>query len=556
MKRARLRVLLSKAKKEGWSEWIRSEADERAMLDGCYFHLPSAEYVRDFFQGFLKHSKGAQWAGKPFILLDWEWREVIGPLFGWMRPDDEYGRRRRFRKCYVEVAKKNGKSPLAAGIGLYLLVADGEPGADIYSAATKREQAAFIHDEAVSMVRRCPELLKRVRINETTKTIYVPDTRSKYGTLAKDKAGAGAEGLQIHGLLRDEMHVWTDREFEQALKYAFAARRQPIEFTVTTAGRYDKASLGWQVHEYAQRVADGRTYDMEYLPFICAASKDDDITDPEVHKKANPSYGSIIDPEEIAKAAQDAREKPSELNAFMRYRLNIWVEQLEAWIPMHHWDQCAGAVDEAALVGRKCFGGLDLASKKDIVAFVLLFPPTDEDPLWRVLPRMWCPQEGAYARGRKDQVEYELWGKQGHLTLTPGNVVDYETVKQQIARDSKIFKLAAIGADKWNLEYLRQRLESDGVTMVEYGQNFHDMSPPSKELEALVVSHAIAHGGHPVLDWMAGNVTAITDGKENIQPSKKESPEKIDGIVALIMALGMAMLDDTTEYVLDEEYPL
>jgi phage terminase large subunit-like protein len=543
----KLGPLLRKAKQDGWADWVRSTADERAVLHGCRFDPAAAEHVFEFFRRFLRHSKG-RWAGDPFELLAWERDDLLGPIFGWKRENDT----RRFRKAYAEITKKNGKSTIAAGVGIYLLVGDGEAGPEIYTTATKQAQASIVHGEAIEMVKRSPTLKRRLRINATTKVITYERAAGKYASLAAD--GPGVEGINASGVIFDELHAWRDRRFWDALEYAGAAREQWLWFMITTAGVFDKESIGWQEHEYALGILDGSRQDDDYFAYICCADPDDDLADPKVQAKANPSFGAIIAPEELAKAVSDAAERPVALNKLKRYRFNIWVEQLEAVIDLVKWDACDGAVVEKDLIGRRCFSGLDLASRRDITCLVHLFPPTDDDDLWRVLPRFWVPSENASKREKDDRVPYLTWARQGWLTLTKGNVVDYATIEATIQADGKAFGVVGIAADPWNLEYLRQRVDPNGDRITEYGQGFRDMSPPAKELiDVLVPSGKLAHGGHPILRWMAANLALREDANANVAPDKKRSAERIDGMVGLIMALGRAMTDDDSPSVYETD---
>jgi phage terminase large subunit-like protein len=529
-----------KARKEGWADWIHSEADELAMLDGCWFDLRAAEHAWNFFPRFLKHSKGRQWAHKPFELLPWQRDYVIGPLFGWKRK----GGTRRYRTAYIEIPKKNGKSTLAAGVGLYLLVADGEPGSEVFSTATSQKQALIVHDEAVHMIRSSPALSKRLKLNLANKIITDEPNAGKYAAMSAE--GKTSEGVNAHGLICDEMHVWTSRATWDAIMYAGVNRDQPVKFLITTAGIHDTTSIGWEQHEYAIKVRDGAVTNHEWLVYIRAADQADitRLDDPEVHKKANPSYGVTINPDEMERAAQQAKERPTEVNTFLRYRLNIWVSQTERVIDMIEWDACDGRVDEDELEGRKCFGGLDLASKRDLAACALLFPPFEADPIWRLLLRIWVPADNAAIRESKEGAPYVTWGRQGHLTLTPGNSIDYEVIRQQLMADRDTFDIRGIAADQWNLEYLRQRLDPEGEWIVEFGQTVKNFSEPMKNLiDVLLPKRTIAHGGHPVARWCAQNLEVWRDGNGNIRPSKKNPNNKIDPLVATIMALGRAMLD-------------
>jgi phage terminase large subunit-like protein len=536
-----------KAKREGWLRFVQSDVDEIACRQGYYFDKAAAQRVFNFFERVLRHSKG-MWGGQPFLLQPWQKDELLGPIFGWKRPDGL----RRFRRVHVELPKKNGKSTLAAGVGLYMLRGDGENGADVFSAATKKEQAALVHNEAITMVKVSPLLSRQLKINETTKVIAWEETYSRYSVLAAD--AEGAEGLNIHALICDELHVWRGRKFWDSLRYGFAARKQALHFTITTAGIYDPTSLGYQEHEYAERVGNGSVIDLEFFPYIRAADKtaalDESYLSAEQHKKANPNYNVTIQPEEIAKAAADAKEKISERGPFLRYRLNLWVDEAESFFDMDRWRACSDPVDESKLVGRRCFGGLDLASKNDIAAWILLFPPTTTDVKWRVLCRFFVPQDNAVKREAESSAKYATWRRQGLITLTPGNTIDYEVIRKQIIADFKRFDIVQAGADPWNLEYIRQLVAAelnanDKIIPVE--QTFRELTNPTKELERLVLAGLLAHGGSEVLTWMAGNAVPREDENQNIKISRKRSKEKIDGIAALINALSRAMVARPSE---------
>ena len=537
------RAWRKRAKSEGWFEFVRTDADEIACRQGYYVDAAASERVFRFFERVLRHSKG-MWGGQPFLLEPWQKGDLLGPIFGWMRPDGT----RRYRRAHIELPKKNGKSTIAAGVGLYMLRADGEAGADVFSAATRREQASLVHDEAINMVGAFPLLKRELKINRTTKVIAWQETYSRYRVLASD--AEGAEGLNISCLICDELHAWKGRKFWDSLRYGFAARKQPLCFVITTAGLFDTTSLGWQEHEYAERVLAGSVIDLEHFAYIRAADKDaligDGYLDPEQHRRANPNLDVTIQGEEIAKAPRDAKEKVSERGPFLRYRLNLWVDEADSFFDMEKWRACSDPVDGEQLAGRRCFGGLDLANKNDVAAWVLLFPPTDEDEKWRILPRFFVPEDNAEKREANSSAKYITWGEKGLITLTPGSRIDYETIRLQIIADLKAFDIAEIGADEWNLEHLRQLLVDEvdnNDLIVPVPQHFRALSGPTKELESLVLSQSIAHAGNEVLVWMAGNCVPSEDENENIKISRRRSKEKIDGIAALIMALSRAMVE-------------
>jgi phage terminase large subunit-like protein len=520
---------LAKAHKEGWDEWIASEADERAVLAGYRVDVKSAERVRTFFKQFLRHSKG-QWAGQPFELMDWQWQEIIAPLFGWMRPDGT----RRYRRGYIEVPKKNGKSALFSGLSLYLLIGDKEPGAEIYSAAVDRDQASIVFNEAGNMVDSSSHLSGRLRVIRSTKRIVDQRSRSYYKALSADVPAK--EGLNAHAVLIDELHAQKTRDLWDTLRYAGASRRQPLHLSVTTAG-YDRHSICWEQHDYAEKVLDGTIEDLAFFAFIAAADEDADWTDPHVWREANPSLGVTISEEQFAEDCREAQESPAKENSFRRYRLNQWTEQDVRWLSMEKWDACGKALE--ALDGRECFAGLDLSTTTDISALVLAFP--GEEDCYEVLPFFWVPEEGARNRERRDRVPYTQWIRDEYIEATSGQVIDYDVIRKRINELGQRYSIRQIALDRWNATQLATQLDGDSFEMVAFGQGYASMNAPTKKLEELVLSGRIAHGGHPVLRWMAGNVSLEKDAADNWKPSKKKSIERIDGIVALVMAVGLAM---------------
>lgn len=519
--------MLDPPARDDWAEWIRTAADERAVEQGCWFDLAAAERVRAFFRRFLRHSKG-QWANQPFELLDWQWRDVVAPLFGWKRKDGT----RRYRRGYVEVPKKNGKSTLFAGLSLYLLTCDAEPGAEIYCAAVDRDQASIVYNEAANMVDGSPHLSSRLTVVRSTKRIVDHTSKSFYRALSADVPAK--EGLNAHGVLIDELHAQKTRELWDTLRYAGASRRQPLHLSITTAG-FDRHSICYEQHDYALKVLDGTVQDAAFFAYIAAAADEDDWTDPEVWRKANPSFGVTIDAEQFAEDCREAQESPAKENSFRRYRLNQWTEQDVRWLSMEKWDACADEVLD--LSGRTCFAGLDLSTTTDVSALVLVFPVDDG---YSVLPFFWVPAEGARQRERRDRVPYGDWISSGFMEATPGEVVDYDRIRSRINELGKQYDITQVAIDRWNATQLATQLAGDGFEMVAFGQGYASMSAPTKKLEEVVLAKRLRHAGHPVLRWMAGNVSIEQDAADNWKPSKKKSCERIDGIVALIMALDLA----------------
>lgn len=515
------------------SEWTRGPADEVAVAHGCYFDLDAAERVRKFFAKFLRHSKG-EWAGQPFTLLDWQWEKIIAPLFGWKRPDGS----RRFRKGYIEIPKKNGKSTISSGIALYMLAADGEAGAEVYCVAADRMQAGIVYTEAANMVDASPALSARIEQVRSIKRLVYPKERAWMQTLSSDVKTK--EGLNIHGLIFDELHAQPNRELWDTLTYGGAARRQPLILSITTAG-YDKHSICWEQHEYAANVLAGRIEDDAFFGFIAAADEDDDWTSPDTWRKANPSLGVTIKEAEMAAACLEAKNSPAKENAFRRYRLDQWTSQETRWLPMDKWDANNSPVDAEALAGRTCTAGLDLAKTGDITALVLAF--RDTDGAFDVLPFFWIPEERAAEREKRDRVPYSQWEKRGFITFTPGDSTDYRYIRQQIVEAFTEYDVTSMGFDPWNAQHLITELvEEDGIDIEKlrtFPQTLKFFNEPSQYLETLVRSNRIRHGGHPVLRSHAENVHVSTLNG-NIRPVKPDHKDgkKIDGIVALIMALG------------------
>lgn len=502
---------------------------------GLWFDEPAAKRAVAFFS-VLRHWKG-EWAGQAITLEPWQ-QFVVWSLFGWKRADGT----RRFRTAYLEVARKNGKTTLAAGIGLYLLVADGEPGAEVYTAATMREQAKIAHNDAIEMVKRSPQLLREIGV--LRENLHHRGSSSKFQPLSADHNTL--DGLNIHGVIADEVHAWPNRRLWDVLSTATGARRQPLMLAITTAG-VDRQSLCFLLHDYAEKVNSGAVDDDSFFGAVYSLDPEDDWRDEAVWQKANPNLGISKKPDDIRQQARQAGEMPAALNGFLRLHLNVWTQAETRWLSREAWDACNGVVDAEALRGRLCYGGLDLASTRDLSAWVLVFPPDGApgtaDGLYRVLCRFFVPEDNMLERERRDRVPYSAWVRGGYVTATPGNVIDYDWILAQIDEDARAFDVREIAFDRWGATRIQTALMERGGEkwLVEFGQGFASMSGPSKELERLILERKLAHGGHPVLTWMADNVVVREDPAGNIKPDKEKSSEKIDGIVALVMGLARAM---------------
>lgn len=504
----------------------------RFMAKTSHYDKDAADYAVMFIES-LCHTKGT-WAGKPFELIDWQ-EQIIRDLFGVLKPNGY----RQFNTAYIEIPKKQGKSELAAAVALLLLCGDGEERAEVYGCAADRNQAKIVFDVAVDMVRFCPALSKRVKILESQKKITYLPTNSSYQVLSADVANK--HGFNTHGVIFDELHTQPNRKlFDVMLQGSGDARMQPLYFLITTAGN-DTNSICYEVHQKAIDIAEGRKVDPTFYSVIYGAAENEDWTDPEVWKKANPSLGITVGIDKVKAACESAQQNPGEENAFRQLRLNQWVKQSVRWMPMEKWDACAFPVSEDDLEGRICYGGLDLSSTTDITAFVLVFPPLDEEDKYYVLPYFWIPEETLDLRVRRDHVPYDLWERQGVLMTTEGNVVHYGYIERFIENLGERFNIREIAFDRWGAVQMVQNLEGMGFTVVPFGQGFKDMSPPTKELMKLVLEEKIAHGGHPVLRWMMDNIYIRTDPAGNIKADKEKSTEKIDGAIATIMGLDRAI---------------
>ena len=486
----------------------------------------------EFFGSFLRHGKGSH-SGQPFVLDDWQ-RDLVATLYGWRRRDGT----RRYRTAYIEVPRKNGKSHLCAGIALYSLFADREPGAEVYSAAASRDQARIVYEIAQTMVESDERLRGLAKCQRSA--IYVPRLRASYRAIAAESHTA--HGLNPSAVIFDELHAQPDRELWDTLVTAMGARRQPLLVAITTAG-VDGESICRQLHDHAARVRDGLVPDESFLPVIYAAAADEAWDDEGVWARANPGLGRSVSLEFLREQAARAKEMPAAENSFRRLHLNQWTQQATRWLSIERWDACSGP----AVIpdGAEVWAGLDLSTTTDLTALVLLAKAPDGG--WIAQTRVYAPEEGAVKRERRDRVPYLEWGRQGHMTLTPGEVVDYDRVRADILELADQYTIRELAIDRWNASQLATQLQGDGVRLAWFGMGFRSMAAPCRELEGLVAAGKLRHGGHPVLRWCASNVAVEMDSAGNTKPSKSKSSERIDCIVALLMALGRASVAPATD---------
>lgn len=511
------------------------------------FDKKAADAAVEFIEALLRHWKG-EWAGQLFILQPWQ-KKIIREVFGWKRRADGT---RRYRYVYVEIPKKNGKTFLAAAIALLGLFWDREPGAEIYSAAGDRKQAELVFADAKNMIVQSGPLSERSTIYRNS--IVYPGTRSRYQAISAE--AYTKHGINPHMIVFDELHAQPNRELWDTLVYGIAARRQPLVVAITTAGVFDPEAIGWEQHDYARKVIDGVIDDPSFYAVIYAAEKDDDWTDPETWKKANPCLGVTLKESYLGEECKRAQEVPAKQNAFKRLHLNIWTQQAERVIPIEQWDACSAPAFPSGEEWRvsECFIGLDLSSRQDITAAVLVGvhpnmwtakDGTTHDA-YSLLPFFWIPTDDLADRVRRDRVPYDRWIEAGYIFGTDGATVDQKAVRRHLNSLGEKYPIIEIGFDDWNATPLASALmEEDGFTIVAMRQGFKTLSEPTKAFLGYLADGRILHGGNPVMRWMADNFEIRRDVNDNWAPKKptrgKSGGHRIDGIVATVMGLGRAI---------------
>ena len=526
------------ATRDGWpARWVRTEADAQAVIDhGCWFDVKAAERFLEFGRRFCRHSKG-EWARQPFEAMPWQREQWFGPLFGWKRADGT----RRYRRGGVWIPKKNTKTTSATVITLYLLVADHEPGAEIYSAANDRNQAGLIYREAAAMVKQSPGLASRLRPVDSRKTISYERMAAFYQALSADVPTK--EGVNAHGVIVDELHALQDRTLWSTLAYAGAARRQPLLLSISTAGIYDPASIGWEQYEYAKHVLDGTREDWSFFALIYEAPAKANWRSPRTWRKANPAYGVTVRADQFEEHAREAANSIDKQNDFMRYRLNIWVQQATRAISLQTWDEnhvhALPPPAEDAAGGRRWHGGLDLGGTSDLSAWVRVSTCPDDAEAVDVRAKFWLPEEvlGPKSKHRNKSL-YQQWADSGALLLTPGNVADERAIQAAIVADAQAVHLAGGRIDRlFQGLRLATDLADEGVILAPMGQGFLAMAAPTKKFFDLLEAKRFHHGADPILRWMADNVVTRKDPAGNRKVDKERSPQKVDGIVAAVMAI-------------------
>ncbi len=520
-----------------------------------------ADHVIKFVKK-LKHTKG-RWKGVPFTLLPWQ-EMALKDVFGTLR-DNGY---RQYNTAYLEICKKQGKSELGAAVGLYCLTADGEWAAEVYGCAADRQQASIVFDVAVDMVDQNPTLKKKIKpILSLKRLVYLP-TKSFYQVLSADSYSK--HGFNVHCLIFDEIHAQPNRGlYDVMTEGAGDARTQPLNFIITTAGDDpDRKSIGWELHQTAVDILTGAKVDPTFYAMVYGVDKDEkriwtgreyetvkeiDWTDEKLWHKVNPSLGHTVDVEKVRDQFTRAKGNPAREKNFRWLRLNSWEKlKTQKWLGVDFWDLCKAKIKPESFYGRTCYGGLDLSSKIDMTAFVLLFPPDDVYKKWAVMPWFWLPEENINERVEKDHVPYDIWARQGYLKTTPGNVIDYKFIEEFIVKLADKYEIQEVAYDPWNAMQTAIHLDDEGMTVAEVRQGYKSMSPPMKEIEQLTMGKKIQHDGHPILRWNIGNVEVKIDENENIRPVKGRGIERIDGLVAMINAMNRAMLNQNDYSVYSE----
>lgn len=505
---------------------------------GLVWDVEEANKAQRFYRNVLKLN-GGDYEGKPFVLLPWQ-AFIVGSLFGWKAAD----RTRRFRVAYVETGKGSGKSPLAAGVGLKGLTADGEARAEVYAAATKKDQAMILFRDAVAMVQQSPELAKRLRTSGTGLNIWnlaYLQTGSFFRPISSDD---GQSGPRPHMALIDEVHEHKTNHVVEMMRAGTKSRKQALIFMITNSGA-DQTGPCWGYHEYGSRVAGGEILDDGFFAFICSLDEGDDpIQDESCWYKSNPSLQDADLPgmKYLREQVTEARGMPSKEAMVRRLNFCQWTGAQSPWLSADVWKGAARDFDWRQLRGRRAYAGLDLSSTTDLTALVFLVEPLLDGEPWMLVPFAWLPEEGLQRKAENDRVPYVQWQAMGYLETTPGRAVSKRSVLQRLVALCEFFEVVAVGYDRWRMADLVAMANDDGITlppMVEFGQGYKDMSPAVEAFEEALLNGGLVHPNHPVLNWCANNAVTTSDDAGNRKPSKEKATGRIDAIVAAIMAVGI-----------------
>jgi len=511
---------------------------EHGAERGITWDVESADRAIGFYRDVLQLN-GGEWEGKPYKLLPWQ-AFIIGSLFGWKAADGY----RRFRVAYVETAKGSGKSPLAAGIGLYGLVADAEARAEIYAAATKKDQAMILFRDAVAMVRQSPALAQRIEVMGASGREWNLSYHALASFFRPISSDDGQSGPRPHVALLDEIHEHKDSNVVEMLRAGTKSRRQALIFMITNSG-VDRLSVCYSYHDYAAKVSAGLIEDDSFFGYVCAHDPGEDpLADESCWGKTNPSLDAGIPGiKYLREQVTQARGMPSKESTVRRLNFCQWVEAHSPWISGEVWLACGRDIDASRLAGRRAYGALDLSSTQDLTAFLLMVEPEAAGHPWVMLPYCWLPEDGLAQKEENDRVPYTLWKRQGHLLTTPGKAIDRMVVAQRIAELCAPFNVAEIRYDRWRIKEFKSAADAAGLTLpplVEHGQGYKDMSPAIEALETHLLNATVVHPNHPVLTWCAANAVTVRDDAGNRKFSKERATGRIDLIVAAAMACAAA----------------
>jgi len=508
--------------------------NQEKTIKKYHFDKKKADRVIKFIS-HLTHTKG-KWAGLPFVAMEWE-KKIVNDVFGTV---DENGLR-RYRICYVEIPKKNGKTEFFAALSLYMLCSDGEKSPEVYSAAADREQAGLVYLPASAMVRNNTVLSRKLKVLRSRKRIVNYKNNGFYQVLSSDVKTK--HGLNPSAVTFDELHAQPNDELWRVLTSGTNyARDQQLILVASTAGIFDINSIWWKIRKKAQQIAAGIIHDESFYAMLYIADSDADPEDETLWKRVNPALGTIFSIEKIRADYQTAKQDPVDLQDFKRYRLDIPIKQTNLWLDMKEWDMCRGTFDHKTLLGQICYGGIDLSATQDLTAHALVFPRNDGP--WRVIAHAYCPEDTILDKSRQDKVHYDVWAEEGYITPTPGNYVDQAYLEKDIIKASEDYDLKEEGFDPYAATRLAGVLQNTyGIVMVEMRQGALTLSAPIKDILKNILSRGIEHDGNPVLRWCIDNVVMGLDPNENLRPMKDKSSGRIDLLVALIMAWGRAMVN-------------
>jgi phage terminase large subunit-like protein len=505
--------------------------DPHRLSEGYTFNARLADRVCDFIEKACRHTKGAI-AGQPMKLEDWQ-AAFVGNIYGWV---DCQGLR-RYREAMLYIPRKNGKTTILAGLTLYALFCDGEPGAEVYSAAGDREQASLVYDQMEQMIGMEPQLDSRAKIYTATKTIMYPKGGSKYKAISAE--ARTKHGFNTHFAIVDELHTQRDRSLVDVLQTSMGSRDQPMLVYLTTADE-DRPSVCNEIHDYACQVRDGKVDDAQFMPVIYEASVDDDPGDPETWRKANPNLGISVSEPYIKQQWEKAQRQPSFFPTFLQLHLNVRSRAADEWIRLDSWDKCQEE-DFPDMDGCQTWVGLDLAATTDFCCAALVY--WAEGRFW-LKTKHWIPEATSRRREENDKIPCAKWHAEGWLDYMPGEVADFDIIREWILRLDDQVDLRSVAIDRWNAHHLITQLDKNGIEVVPHGQGFASMASPTRGWEELILTRGIAQDGNPCMRWMVSNARVKLDEQGNVKPDKKRSSERIDGVVAAIMAVGMGLIDD------------